>query len=120
MNLFFEGIRIYTLNNNKFNRGSAVTIPGIGIVTGIKQIDNTGLLRHEFGHILQSRQKGILFYWLRIAPVSLWSAFKSSLDKNHIHMNTWTELSANRLSYKYFTQPANWDFNRYPVHSTKK
>ena len=117
MNQYFEGIRIISLNNNKFNSGSAVTIPGIGIFIGILQINNRGLLRHEFGHILQSRRQGILFYWLRIAPVSLWSSLLSSLFKSHIHMNTWTEWSANCLSYEYFNQPTDWDFNHYPVHS---
>jgi hypothetical protein len=116
----FEGIKIHTLNINKFNRGSAITIPGIGIVIGSRQINNTGLLRHEFGHILQYNRKGILFFWLRIAPVSLWSSLLSSLLKKHIHMNTWTEWSANSLSYEYFNQPTDWDFNQYPVHSMDK
>ena len=92
----FEGIRIFALNTNGFNRGSAITIPGIGIFLGAKQINNTGLLRHEFGHILQCRQKGVLFFWFRIAPVSLLSAFKTRINKEHIHMCTWTEWSANR------------------------
>jgi len=113
----FEGIRIISLNNNKFNRGSAVTIPGIGIFIGSQQINNTGLLRHEFGHILQYRLKGILFFWLIIAPASLWSSLLSSLFKSHIHMNTWTEWSANSLSCEYFHQPIDWDFIHYPVHS---
>jgi len=32
----FEGIRVFTLNTHRFNRGSAITIPGIGIFLGIK------------------------------------------------------------------------------------
>lgn len=112
----FEGIRVFAINTGRFNRGSAVTIPGIGIFVGAKQLNNIELLRHEFGHILQRRQKGALFYWLRIAPVSLWSAIKTStLPKKHIHMYTWTEWSANRLSYDYFNQPASWDLKKYPV-----
>lgn len=111
----FEGVRVFTLNNNRFNRGSAVTIPGIGIIVGKEQLNNTGLLRHEFGHILQWRIKGALFYWIRIVPVSLWSAIKSSLSKHHIHMHTWTEWQANRLSFDYFKQPADWDFEKFPA-----
>ena len=111
----FEGIRVLTLNNNRFNKGSAVTIPGIGIIVGVKQINNTRLLVHEFGHILQWRLKGTLFYWIRIAPVSLWSAIKTSLSKKHIHMHTWTEWQANRLSYDYFKQPADWEFEKFPI-----
>jgi len=113
----FEGIRIYALNTSRFNRGSAITIPGIGIFLGLKQINNTGLLRHEFGHILQCRQKGVLFFWLKIAPVSLMSAFNTSINKKHIHMNIWTERSANRLSYDYFGQPEDWDTIRFPLQS---
>lgn len=115
----FEGIRIFSLNTKSFNRGSAITIPGIGIFLGLKQINNTGLLRHEFGHILQYRQKGILFFWFRIAPVSLLSAFKTRINNTHIHMFIWTEWSANRLSYDYFGQPEDWDTLRFPFQSPK-
>ena len=111
----FEGIRVFTLNNGRFNKGSAVTLPGIGILVGKKQINNTDLLRHEFGHILQWRQNGTMFFWIRIAPVSLWSAIKTTFSKKHIHMHTWTEWQANRMSYDYFKQPVSWDFNKYPI-----
>jgi len=113
----FEGIKIFTLNTGIFNRGSAITIPGIGIFLGVNQINNTDLIRHEFGHILQCRQKGALFFWFIIGPVSLFSAFKTSINKNHIHMHSWTEWTANNLSNIYFKQPSNWDFKNYPVHS---
>jgi len=113
----FEGIKIFALNTRGFNRGSAITIPGIGIFLGVEQINNTGLLRHEFGHILQYRQKGVLFFWIRISPVSLLSAIKTSINKKHIHMHTWTEWSANLLSYDYFGQPEDWDEIRFPLQS---
>lgn len=119
MILYFEGIRVFTWNIRKFNHGAACTIPEVGIIVGIKQVDNIDLLRHEFGHILQYRQKGFLFFWARITPVSLWSAFRASIDRNYIHMHTWTEWSANLLSYHYFNQPAEWDFKKYPIQSTK-
>ena len=28
---------------------------------------------------------------------------------------TWSEWSANLLSYQYFNQPKNWDFTDYPI-----
>ena len=37
----FEGIKIFALNTRGFNRGSAITIPGIGIFLGVEQINNT-------------------------------------------------------------------------------
>jgi len=113
----FEGIRVFTLNTHRFNRGSAITIPGIGIFLGLNQINNKDLLRHEFGHILQKNEKGFLFFWFRIAPVSLMSALRTTISKKHIHMFTWTEWSANRLSYDYFEQPSDWDFQTYPVQA---
>ncbi len=115
----FEGIRIYPLNIRRFNRGSAFTLPGIGIFVGKEQIGNMGLLRHEFGHVLQSRQQGMLYFWILIAPASLWSAFRTSFDKNHIHMHVRTEWTANRLAYDYFRQPSDWDFVNYPVQETR-
>ena len=111
-----EGILVFTLDLHKFNQGAACTIPGIGIFIGTKQAGNIGLLRHEFGHILQRRQKGILFFWFKIVPVSVLSAFRASITIKHTHMHTWTEWTANSLSYDYFNQPATWDFNKYPIH----
>jgi len=111
-----EGIRVFTLDLHNFNQGAACTIPGIGIFIGSMQAGNIDLLRHEFGHILQRRQKGFLYYWIKIVPASLWSAFRASTVTKHIHMHTWTEWTANSLSYDYFNQPATWDFNTYPIH----
>ena len=37
----FEGVKIFALNTGRFNRGSAITIPGIGIFLGVEQINNT-------------------------------------------------------------------------------
>jgi len=104
------------LDLHNFNQGAAYTIPGIGIFIGSMQAGNIDLLRHEFGHILQRRQKGFLYYWIKIVPASLWSAFRASTVTKHIHMHTWTEWTANSLSYDYFNQPATWDFNTYPIH----
>jgi len=51
----FQGVRVFTLNTHRLNPGSAITIPGIGIFLGLKQINNKDLLRHEFGHIIYLR-----------------------------------------------------------------
>jgi hypothetical protein len=114
---YFEGIRVFTWNIHKFNQGAACTIPGIGIFVGTSQAGNTDLLRHEFGHILQQRQKGVLYFWIRIVPVSVWSAFRASYTGKHVHMHTRTEWTANLLSYNYFKQPVEWDFDKYPIQS---
>jgi len=111
----FEDIRIFGLKNHRFQRGAAITIPGIGIIIGEKHAGNINLLRHEFGHILQRRQKKFIFYWFRIAPTSLKSALQSSRNKNKVHMHTWTEWTANKLSFDYFNQPDDWNFADYPI-----
>lgn len=111
----FEGVRLIPLNSGIFLMGAAVALPGIGIVAAEKGLQATGLLRHEFGHILQFRKWGFFFFWIRIAPASLRSARKANRENSYNHMHCWTEWSANQLSYTYFGNPADWDFERYPV-----
>lgn len=111
----FEGVTVFIINIKSFNRGAAVTIPGVGIFVGKKHSQNIDLLRHEFGHILQLKQNGFFYFWFKIAPASLRSAFLSSKRENHIHMHTWTEYTANQLSYEYFNRPYDWDFSNFPL-----
>lgn len=111
----FEGVTVFAVNTKSFNRGAAVTIPGVGIFVGRKCFQDKDLLRHEFGHVLQFRQKGFFYFWFKIAPASLRSAFLSSRKQNHIHMRTWTEYTANQLSYVYFNRPSDWDFSNFPL-----
>jgi len=113
----FEGVAIFVVNTKSFNRGAAMTIPGVGIFVGLNHSQNTDLLRHEFGHVLQFRQKGFFYFWLKIVPASLRSAFLSSKRENHIHMHTWTEYTANQLSYEYFNRPSDWNFINFPLRS---
>jgi hypothetical protein len=103
----FEGVRVYGINFGYFRRGAAVTIPGIGIFVGPRDLNNVALLRHEFGHILQYRKWGFLFFWFRIAPVSLVSAWRSRISGQFDHMETWTERLANGLSDRYFRKLTN-------------
>ena len=110
----FEGVKVYLLDRKKFNHGSAVCIPGIGIIIGKSQIDNNQLLMHEFGHVLQYREKGFFFFWFKIAPSSLYSAYRNH-KKGHLHKNYWTEISANNLSYRHFNRPIEWDFKNFPI-----
>lgn len=110
----FQGINIYRLNVGNFRHGAAVTIPGIGIFVGRGMEDDLDLLRHEFGHILQFRKWGFLFFWRSVASASLKSA-RNQRRKFIPHMDTWTEWSANWLSYKHFGMPDDWDHRRFPV-----
>ncbi|MCQ2191533.1 MAG: hypothetical protein MJZ23_01555 [Paludibacteraceae bacterium] len=114
---YFEGVRVFAVPIPPFScRSCAVTLPGVGILCSPSLVDNVYLLRHEFGHILQRRYFGWWFFWFKVAPVSLWSAVKAALHggKSFYHCDTWTEWSANRLSFAYFHQPADWPDWRFP------
>lgn len=114
---YFEGVRVYTLNFGLFRKGAAMTLPGLGIFIGLYSTDNIDLLRHEFGHILQYREWGFIrFYW-SIAPASLRSANRANKDSSFVHMDTWCEWSANRLSYHYFNKPLDWNMAAYPIRN---
>ena len=110
----FEGIHIFSLPFKNFKRGAAVTIPWVGIFVGKGYENDTDLLRHEFGHILQFRKWGFWMFWTKVASASLMSA-KHSKKYATNHMNTWTEWSANRLSYEYFKQPKDWNSRSFPI-----
>lgn len=110
----FEGVHIFVLSFKNFKHGAAVTIPWLGIFVGKGFENDQDLLRHEFGHVLQFRKWGFWMFWRHIATASLLSA-KHSRKYAINHMHTWTEWSANKLSYEYFDKPGNWNFNSFPV-----
>lgn len=110
----FEGVRIHKLPFKRFKEGAAFALPGIGIFVGKGQENNKQLLMHEFGHILQFRKWGFWLFWKHIAPDSLKSARRANKNLGS-HMETWTEWSANRLSYDYFKQPTDWNLKRFPI-----
>ncbi len=70
---------------------------------------------HEFGHILQFRKYGFFVFWLKIAPVSFFSALKSRVNPRHQHKFTSTEIDANVLAYNHFGKPADWNFDQFPL-----
>ncbi len=111
----FHNVRIYRVNFGNFKKGAALTIPRIGIFVGKGMENDLNLLRHEFGHILQFRKWGFWFFWRHIAKTSLDSAH-ASRKSHRKHQHTWTEWSANRLSYNYFNCPDDWNFRRFPIH----
>ena len=112
---YFEGVRVYTTEVGAIGRGAAGTLPGVGIFVNSKDKYNVNLLRHEFGHILQARKWGNDFFYGTIVPVSLMSADAAN-NGSFDHQSTWTEWTANLLSWRYFGKPANWDMNSYPIY----
>jgi hypothetical protein len=111
----FEGIPYFTSSVGEIKNRAALALPGIGIFIHADDVNNLPLLRHEYGHMLQAKKWGNVFFYRSISWTSMNSARKSNHDPQFIHQHTWTEWTANRLSYDFFKQPADWDMKAYPV-----
>jgi hypothetical protein len=115
MSFKFENTKVYCSTLGPLSKRAAIALPFIGIFIHPKDKNNLDLLRHEFGHILQRKQYGFIFFYFKIAIVSIKSAKKANQNKNYNHMHCWTEWTANQLAYDYFKQPADWNFREYPI-----
>jgi hypothetical protein len=115
MSFKFQNIRVYCSTVGAIKRRAAIAIPGIGIFIHPADINNTDLLRHEFGHILQRKKFGFFFFFFKIATASINSARKANKDPAYNHMHCWTEWTANKLSYDFFNCPIDWNFKDYPI-----
>ena len=111
----FEGIPYFTSTVGELKNRAAIALPGIGIFIHPDDVRNTPLLRHEFGHMLQAKMWGKLYFYKTIAWTSLNSVYMANRQASFIHQHTWTEWSANLLSYEYFKRPLDWDFKKYPI-----
>lgn len=99
--------------------GSAVTLPGRGIILskGEYTLNSTlkstqELLQHEYGHILQAKDVGLKAFYRVIAPESLASATMDGI-KGWNHSTFWTETWSNYLSDNYFGTNSllnNWHY----------
>jgi hypothetical protein len=112
----FEDVPYFSSTIGNLKNRAALALPGIGIFVHPQDTKNIALIRHEFGHILQAKKWGKLFFYSTIAWTSLMSARKSNSDSNYDHQATWTEWSANKLAYNYFNQPADWPTQQYPLN----
>lgn len=112
----FAGVSCFMSTWGELKNRAAVSLPGIGIFVHPKDVRNIGLLRHEYGHILQAKKWGKFFFYRYVAKESIISARKSSQDPCFVHQHTWTEWTANRLSYYFFKRPDDWDMNSFPIH----
>lgn len=126
-----EGCRIYF--TRWLVQGVAFSLPGIGIFLGFRQSHNNlpsgylnHLIMHEYGHVLQAKDKGLFFYYGIITPISLGSAFWSVLTampvkffkkinfKPYSHHQTWTEWDASRRAKMYFNEN-DWQEKWFPT-----
>jgi hypothetical protein len=111
----FCGVSCFTSTWGELKNRAAIALPGIGIFINPADVNNISLLRHELGHILQAKKWGKLFFYRYIAKESILSAKRSNHDPKFIHQHTWTEWTANRLSYYFFKRPDDWDMKSYPI-----
>jgi len=136
---YVEGVRIRYVW--WIGMGGAMTLPGIGIFVGKKTLKNptyngdylSNLIMHEYGHILQAKQDGLLNYYGRIVPISFGSAtwatttnlFNSIIGnrdkfgdaKHYDHKRTWTEWDASYKAYHFFNY-TYWNKIWFPIHKT--
>ena len=112
----FEGIPYFTSTAGELKNRAAIALPGIGIFIHPDDVRNINLLRHEYGHMLQAKLWGKFFFYRTIAWTSLNSALNANRSGSFIHQHTWTEWSANLLSYEYFRRPLDWNFKEYPTN----
>lgn len=96
------------------NRGTAFTLPGVAIYANPSLCHNLQLFMHEFGHVLQAKEWGLLYYYEVVGPTSM-KNFRKYSNNWTIYDRTWTEWSANKLSYLYFGKPGYWDPIKYPL-----
>jgi hypothetical protein len=96
-------------------RKAAFTVPGVGIFASPSMHNDLETLKHEFGHILQARKWGHRYFFQVVGPTSIRNYYKFSKRNPEIYDRTWTEWSANYLSYKYFGEPADWNKTFFPI-----
>ena len=109
------GVSCFVSTLGELKNRAAIALPGIGIFVNPGDVTNVNLLRHEFGHILQAKKWGKLFFYRYIAMESIRSARRSNHDPKFVHQHTWTEWTANRLAYYFFKRPEDWDTKSYPT-----
>ena len=106
----------YNRTIGELKHRAAFAIPGIWIFIHTKDAKIISLIRHEFGHILQSKKWGKLFFYRFIATESIISVRRSNKDSSFHHQHTWTEWTGfdpeddnNIASYEYPT-PRTYTF----------
>lgn len=118
---FFEGIKIYESAHLGYGFDSkGLCLPGLGIFVGDgthTKAQDIGVLRHEYGHILQTKEIGYLAFYICVGLPSLLSAWTNGWGRGH--QNYWTEGWANDLASRYF-HSVNWPHHRFPVKSISK
>ncbi len=101
-----EGSRVYIF---RWMKGHGMALPPFGILVGPDFHQN--LLQHEFGHILQYREKGMWRFYTEVGLPSFINMILLKLEKLFFRQNRFipphsrisAEIEAQNLADQYFT-----------------
>jgi len=115
---YFRGATVVNFNTNN-NSNGGITSWGLTLAPYINTQNvesdvSDRMLRHEYGHIIQSRYTGPMF----VPKIGIPSLLSSWIDgENHNHDHTWFEVEANQMALSYFNNHdygLGWDDINYP------
>ena len=121
----YPGIYIY--QSGLIKSGTAITLPGIGIIVSTTYHDQEleKVIQHEYGHFLDANHGNIggkrvnivakytLFYLL----IGLPSLISAAVSREHKYY--WTEIRANNMAKEFFGRSYILDEDNYPLHGKK-
>lgn len=103
----YPGITIH--ETRLLRHGSDVVIPPhLFVARDYRSYYGEAIIQHGFGHFLQYRKHGFLYYYFVIAPISIWAAIK----KNDYAR---TEVEANNLAHEFFGQASLMGTKSFPL-----
>lgn len=103
----YPGLIIH--ETNMLKHGSDIVLPSrIFVASDYRLFYGEAILQHGYGHYLQYKKHGFLFYYFVIGPSSIWFA----MNKNHYG---WTEIEANQLAHKFFGKNSMMGNKHFPL-----
>ena len=108
---FYKGVPVW--ETEFCSNGEAITLPPLGIFMTPNAYNNDkDILYHEYGHILQSYLLGSITRYYFVIGIN--SVISTQIANKH--QESWTEKTANQLSYWIKGKPLTWNFNDFPVY----
>lgn len=103
----YPGITIHETKHLK--RGADMVIPPhIFVASDYRNHYREAIIQHGYGHYLQYKKHGFLYYYAIIVPLSIWAAIVKRDD-------FWTEVEANRLAHEFFGTNSLMGSKHFPV-----
>lgn len=106
-NHVYPGLSIH--ESRYLRRGADITIPPhVFVAADYRRYYGEAVLQHAYGHYLQYKKYGALYYYLVITPASIWAAMWHKDD-------AWPELEANRLANRFFGEKSLMGGKNFPM-----